>query len=236
MRLRIQVPDVSLEGKRAVFWGIYWAIAAGAVSLPFIIGALVLQFLPYSTELAYGLWLFSFILLISAGYGAFSLLVGEEAKKRGYPWKLFFWLSIGLSPFLLGVIVSNLPRKIELGSVLPRVCFGCQRPLLPRARFCSACGQLSPLLVEPVSPEVTPLESPLRGMSGNTTRANNIVGGVGALVGSLVVFSLYLLAADLLLDTGGLSMPDLLYMMALGPGLAILGTILLYRGLRGTKK
>ena len=219
-----------------MFWGIYWSIAAGAVSLPLMIGILVLQFLPYSSDLAYGLLWFSFILLISAGYGAFSIVVGEEAKRRGYPWKVFFWLSIGLTPFFLGLIVANLPRKANIGSPLPRVCISCQKPLLQQARFCSACGQLSPILVDPTGFDFNHTEPPFQNMNSDSTRTKNIVGGVGALLGSLLLVSLYLLAKDFLLVTGEVALQDLLYLVALGLGLGILGIILLRRGLKRPKE
>ena len=234
MPLRIQVPDVSREGAIAVFWGIYWAIAAGVVSLPFILGLLVLQLLPYSSELAYGLLLFSLILLISAGYGAFSIVVGEEARRRGYPWNLFFWLSIGLTPFLMGLIVANLPRKGD-ESALPRVCFNCQKPLLPEARFCSACGQRSPILVDPTGYDFNTSEPTFQNTNSDSSRTKNIVGGVGALLGSLLLVSLFFLARDFLLVTGEVTLQDLLYLVALGLGLGILGIILLSRGLRRPK-
>lgn len=215
-----------------MFWGIYWAVAAGVVSLPFILGLVVLQLLPYSSELAYGLLLVSLILLISAGYGAFSVVVAEEARKRGYPWTLFFWLSLGLTPFLMGLIVANLPRKGNIESALPKVCINCQKPLLPEVRFCSACGQRSPILVDSTGFEFGLTEQPFQKINSESSRNKNILGGVGALLGSLLLVSLFFLTKDLLLVTGEVTLQDLLYPVALGLGLGILGVILLTRGLK----
>jgi hypothetical protein len=226
---------VSREGKYVVFWAIYWAISAGLASIPFIAGALAFQFLPYSPDLAYGAWWLSLILIISAGYGAFSIVIGEEAKKKGYRWHLFFWLSIGLTPFLVGVIVTNLTTKTAAASVLPRVCLGCQRQLLPKARYCSACGQQSPLLVEASGSGLNPTDSHIEPRSSESARARNIIGGVGSLLGSLILTTFFLLALNLDVGTGLVNIQDLLYPQAVGIALAILGVILLQRGLKTPK-
>ena len=218
-----------------MFWAIYWAVSAGFFSIPFAAGALALQLLPYSPDLAYASWLLSFILLLCAGYGAVSIVVGQEAAKKGYLWNLFFWLSIGLTPFLMGIIVANLPSKKGNSSVLPRVCIGCQRPLLAEARFCSTCGRHSPLLVEPTE-FVIDFGGPYSGKnSADSTRTGNLIGGIGALLGSLILLTFCLIAADLPLGTEELKVQELLYLAALGLGLLILGLILLQRGLKAQK-
>ena len=215
-----------------MFWGIYWVISAGMAFIPYILGVLVSEFLPYSPQLASGLWTISFVLLIVAGYGALAILISEEASKRGYSRKLFFWLSIGLTPALIGLIVPNLARKDQQSLVLPRVCIKCQNHLLPEAKFCSVCGQLSPLVspVENFQPIAT--QSSLPKSFPDSPRNRNLVGGVGALLGAMTLISFVFLETVLKLAIGVFGLPGFVPFASSGAGLTILGVILLVRGFR----
>ena len=222
-----------------MFWGVYWAASAGVAFIPFILGLLVLEFLPYSLDLGYGLWALSLILLMGAGYGAFSISLGEEAKKRGYSWRLYFWLSIGLTPFLVGLIVPNLPKRIEPGSALPRVCIDCQKPLLPEARFCSLCGRVSALLAPPPSPQGFISDFEFAKSKSGSARIANLLGGSGFIIGAIVLTSLFFQSADFT-DNDELSVmfgiQGFLPLATTGAGLAVLGVIFLTRGLRLPKQ
>lgn len=219
-----------------MFWVVYRAVAAGVAFVPFIVGVLVLWFLPYSGDLGYGLWTLSFALLISAGYGALSIVIAEEARRRGYSWKLFFWLSIGLTPLLMGLIAPNLSKRATTDLVLPRVCIDCQKPLLPDAKFCSICGRLSPLLAkanyfQPDSSGGGPLIASIV-----SARTSNVLSGIVAILGSITLISLFFLDANVTQGFVVFGIQGFVPLATSGAGLAILGVILLVRALRSTAK
>ena len=219
-----------------MFWSLYWLLSAGAALLTFVLGVLVIEFLPYSSDLGYGFWASSFVLLIGAGYGALSIVIAEEASKRGYSLKRFFWLSMGLTPILIGLIVPNLPRRVKTELVLQRICIKCQNPLVSEAMFCSVCGQLSQLVALTSNLDVNSDDGKFLNPSKQSPRIGNITGGSAALLGAITLISLFVIDVNQNSGSDFFGINGFVPLATSGAGLAILGAILLIRGLRAPKK
>lgn len=219
-----------------MFWSLYWLLSAGAALLTFVLGVLVIEFLPYSSDLGYGIWTSSFVLLISAGYGALSIVIAEEASKRGYSLKRFFWLSMGLTPILIGLIVPNLPRRVKTELVLQRICIKCQNPLVSEAMFCSVCGQLSQLVALTSNLDVNSDDGKFLNPSKQSPRIGNIIGGSAALLGAITLISLFVIDVNQNSGSDFFGINGFVPLATSGAGLTILGAILLIRGLRAPKK
>jgi hypothetical protein len=87
-------------------------------------------------------------------------------------------------------------------------------------------------LVEASGFGLSPTDSQIEPKSSESARERNIIGGVGSLLGSLILTTFFLLALNLDVGIGLVNIQDLLYLQAVGVGLAILGVILLQRGLK----
>jgi len=218
-----------------VFWGLYWAFSAMAVVIAFTLGFLVVELLPYSTVLGQSLWIGAGLLLVASGYGALSILIAAEGKKKGYSRTLFFWLSIALTPVLVGIILGSLGTRKSTMAVLPRICISCQAPLLDDAIFCSECGQRHPIPAYRM--QVSPPNQLVSGRHKTPVSDRNAAIALGTLasLGVLTLALWLLLASRWLEGTGGqasLRPQDLLSIGALAGGLIVLAVVLFLRAFR----
>lgn len=72
--------------------------------------------IPNSIAFQYVLWSYPyqfivFILGLLTISLAFSILIADTAKRKGRSWAAFFWLSVLVSPIIMGIIVASLGQQ-----------------------------------------------------------------------------------------------------------------------------
>lgn len=160
------------------------------------------------TDLVFALGII--VLLVAAA------VIANYARAKGRTWASFFFISVGLTPVLAGVLVATVPETFHTQELVS--CSSCSARVRFTASKCSSCGQsLTP------RPEIG--QAILARAHVNTARlrgAGFIVAALG-LIGSVI--SLFLSAGDLAKN----AVLWQLFWVLLGVGVGLLLAVLVRR-------
>lgn len=116
-------------------------------------------------------------------------VIASYARKKGRTWASFYFISVGVTPLLAGVLVATVPECLHPEEAVS--CPECAGRVRFTAQACGACGQkLSP------QPELGELILNRARVNTNRIRWSGYVVAAVGLIG--VVISLFLSAQDLL--------------------------------------